>query len=94
MENAGAVQIHFGKNTGKSLDSLSERSLAWYATEQPPRLDSSGKPYPPRQVEITLRNAARTLWHTRAGTLGTQAVQVATALVTATATGSEDNVPF
>ena len=91
VENAGDVQIHFGKNKDKPLSELSERSLAWYATEQPPRLDSSGKAYPPRQQEITLRNAARTLWHTRAGTLGVAAVQVAPVAVVAT--GGEE-VPF
>ena len=84
IEDAGSVTIHFGKNKDKPLSELSERSLAWYATEQPPRLDSSGKAYPPRQQEITLRNAARTLWHTRAGTLGAAAVQVAPAAVAAT----------
>ena len=94
IEDAGSVLVHFGKNKDKPLSELSERSLAWYASEQPPRLDNSGKPFPPRPVEITLRNAARTLWHTRAGTLGAAAVQVAPAVVTATATGSEDNVPF
>lgn len=95
IEDAGSVTIHFGKNKDKPLSELSERSLAWYASEQPPRLDNSGKPFPPRPVEIALRNAARTLWHTRAGTLGAAAVQVAPALATtATATGSEDNVPF
>ena len=70
IPNAGEVQVHFGKNNGVPLNKLSERSLSWYATEQPPRLDSSGKPYPPRPQETTLRNAARTLWHQNRGTLG------------------------
>jgi hypothetical protein len=91
VADAGSVQVHFGKNTGKALSELSERSLSWYASEQPPRLDSAGKPFPPRQVEIALRNAARTLWHTRAGTLGAAAVQAAPAKV---ADGVEENVPF
>lgn len=69
IPNAGDVQIHFGKNNGKALSSLSERSLSWYATDQPPRLDSSGKPYPPRPQEVLLKNAARTLWHTQKGSL-------------------------
>jgi hypothetical protein len=70
VPNAGDVTVHFGKNNGVALAKLSERSLSWYATEQPPRLDSSGKPYPARPQETTLRNAARTLWHQNRGTLG------------------------
>ena len=69
LDSPGDVQIHFGKNNGKPLSELSERSLSWYASEQPPRLDSSGKPYPPRPQETTLKNAARQLWHLRKGTL-------------------------
>jgi len=91
IENPGDVLVHFGKNKDKPLSELSERSLSWYASEQPPRLDNAGKPFPPRLVEITLRNAARTLWHTRAGTLGAAAVQAAPAKV---ADGVEENVPF
>jgi len=91
IENPGDVLVHFGKNKDKPLSELSERSLSWYASEQPPRLDNAGKPFPPRPVEITLRNAARTLWHTRAGTLGAAAVQAAPAKV---ADGAEENVPF
>ena len=91
IEDAGSVLVHFGKNKDKPLSELSERSLSWYASEQPPRLDNAGKPFPPRPIEITLRNAARTLWHTRAGTLGAAAVQAAPAKV---ADGVEENVPF
>lgn len=71
IENAASICIHFGKNNGVALGALSERSLTWYATEQPARLDSNGKPYPPRPQEILLRNAARTLWHQQKGTLTT-----------------------
>ena len=70
VANPGEVQVHFGKNNGVPLAKLSERSLSWYAQEQAPRLDSSGKPYPARPQETTLRNAARTLWHQNRGTLG------------------------
>jgi len=70
IANPGDVQVHFGKNNGVPLSQLGERSLSWYAQEQAPRLDSSGNPYPPRPQEITLRNAARTLWHQNRGTLG------------------------
>lgn len=70
VSNPGDVQVHFGKNNGVALSQLGERSLSWYAQEQAPRLDSSGNPYPARPQEITLRNAARTLWHQNRGTLG------------------------
>ncbi len=70
VPNAGEVQVHFGKNNGVALSKLGERSLSWYAQEQAPRLDSTGNPYPARPQEITLRNAARTLWHQNKGTLG------------------------
>lgn len=102
IPNAGDVQVHFGKNNGVALSKLSERSLSWYATEQPPRLDSSGKPYPPRPQETTLRNAARTLWHQNKGTLGQPDAPkgAASAATPAVATESsahlsdEENVPF
>ena len=102
IANAGDVQIHFGKNQGKPLSSIGERSLSWYATEQPPRLDSSGKPYPPRPQELLLRNAARTLWHQLRGTLdtGRPTQQVSAPPRTppkptaAPSSADEENVPF
>ena len=84
VDSPGDVQVHFGKNNGKPLSELSERSLSWYASEQPPRLDSSGKPYPPRPQETTLKNAARQLWHLRKGTLKGVSEQIATAPKAAT----------
>ena len=100
VANPGDVQVHFGKNNGVALSKLSERSLSWYAQEQAPRLDSSGKPYPARPQETTLRNAARTLWHQNRGTLGqaTAAPQSAPARGEAPASSAhlsdEENVPF
>jgi hypothetical protein len=98
VPNAGDVQVHFGKNNGVALSKLSERSLSWYATEQPPRLDSSGKPYPARPQETTLRNAARTLWHQNRGTLGQADAPKAKAasdlVVEAPAHPSDEEVPF
>lgn len=103
VPNAGDVQVHFGKNNGVALSKLSERSLSWYATEQPPRLDSSGKPYPARPQEMTLRNAARTLWHQNRGTLGQADAPKATAgsassaaemVAVAPAHPSDEEVPF
>ena len=101
VPNAGDVQVHFGKNNGVALSKLSERSLSWYATEQPPRLDSSGKPYPARPQETVLKNAARTLWHQNRGTLGQPDVAKSAApTLPGVATESaahlsdEENVPF
>lgn len=103
VPNAGDVQVHFGKNNGVALSKLSERSLSWYAMEQPPRLDSSGKPYPPRPQEVILRNAARTLWHQNKGTLGQPDVAKASKAVSSAPSApiessahlsDEENVPF
>ena len=101
VPNAGDVQVHFGKNNGVALSKLSERSLSWYAMEQPPRLDSSGKPYPPRPQETVLKNAARTLWHQNRGTLGQpDAAKAAAPTLPGVATESaahlsdEESVPF
>ena len=101
VPNAGDVTVHFGKNNGVALAKLSERSLSWYATEQPPRLDSSGKPYPARPQETTLRNAARTLWHQNRGTLGqadvapkAKGTPAAEMAVEAPSHPSDEEVPF
>jgi hypothetical protein len=69
VENAGSVTVHFGKNTGIPLSSLSDKSVAWYAQEQEPKLDRNGKPFPPRDADVRLRNAARTYLHMKRGTL-------------------------
>ena len=74
IANAGEVQVHFGKNKGVALSSLSERSVAWYAQEPEPRLGNNGKPFPPRPEDVLLRNAARTLIHQKRGTLPSAAV--------------------
>ena len=69
IDNPGDVQCHFGKNNGKPLSEMSERQLSFYASVKEPRLDSSGKPFPPRPADVNLENAARQLYHTRMGTL-------------------------
>ena len=74
IADAGSVQVHFGKNKGVALSSLSERSVAWYAQEPEPRLGNNGKPFPPRPEDVLLRNAARTLIHQKRGTLPSAAV--------------------
>jgi len=93
IPNAGDVQVHFGKNKGVALSSLGDRSVAWYAQEPEPRLDSSGKPFPPRAEDVLLRNAARTLIHQKRGTLTGAAVQPPKASVTV-ASVDDENVPF
>lgn len=92
VENAGGVTIHFGKNTGKMLGELSEKSLGWYASVKAPRLDNSGKPFPPRPADVALEQAARTLWHQQKGTLGVPAP--AAAAQAAPAVLDEDNIPY
>ena len=71
IADAGSVTVHFGKNTGIPLSSLSDKSVAWYAQEQEPKLDQNGKPFPPRDADVRLRNAARTYLHEKRGTLKT-----------------------
>ena len=93
IPNAGDVQVHFGKNKGVALSSLGDRSVAWYAQEPEPRLDSSGKPFPPRAEDVLLRNAARTIIHQKRGTLMNAAVQPPKASVTV-ASVDDENVPF
>ena len=73
VENAGAVQVPFGKNTGRALADLGAKSVEWYAKEQPPKLMHDGTPFPPRPADVALREAARTLVHQRRGTIPTPA---------------------
>jgi hypothetical protein len=73
VENAGAVQVHFGKNTGRALADLGAKSVEWYAKEQPPKLMHDGTPFPPRPADVALREAARTLVHQRRGMIPTSA---------------------
>lgn len=70
IADAGDVQVHFGKNAGIPLKSLTERSLQWYAEEKPAKLKDDGTPYPLRPLDALLLNAARTFYHQTRGTLG------------------------
>jgi hypothetical protein len=90
IEDAGSVQVHFGKNKGVALSSLGDRSVAWYAQEPEPRLGNNGKPFPPRPEDVLLRNAARTLIHQKRGTLPSAAVPTAPAATSV----NEEHVPF
>jgi len=87
IEDAGNVQVHFGKNKGMALSSLGDRSVAWYAQEAEPRIGNNGKPFPPRPEDVLLRNAARTLIHQKRGTLPSAAVPTAPSV-------NEEHVPF
>ena len=69
IENAGDIAVHFGKNKGTPLGSLSPKSIEWYAQEPEPRLRNDGTPFPPRPEDLLLRNAARTIVHRGRGTL-------------------------
>ncbi len=88
IENAGDVAVHFGKNKGTPLGSLSAKSVEWYAQEPEPRLRNDGTPFPPRPEDVLLRNAARTIVHRNRGTLPSPPVKLESA-----APISED-VPF
>jgi len=63
--NAGDVLIHFGKNTGTPLSALSDKQLLWYGADREPQLKKDGSPFPPREADVLLKNACRTVWHQR-----------------------------
>jgi len=90
IEDAGNVQVHFGKNKGVALSSLGDRSVAWYAQEPEPRIGNNGKPFPPRAEDVLLRNAARTIIHQKRGTLPSAAVPTTPAATSV----NEEHVPF
>lgn len=95
VENAASAVIHFGKNNGIALGALSEKSLGWYASVKAPRLDNSGKPFPPRAQDVALEQAARTLWHQQRGTLTVGQVPVAAPAASGTVNLDDgDQIPF
>jgi hypothetical protein len=63
--NAGDVQIHFGKNKDTPLSALSDKQLLWYGADREPQLKKDGTPFGPREADVLLKNACRTLWHQR-----------------------------
>lgn len=101
--NARQVCVHFGKNTGKPLQELGERSIAWYAAEQPAKVGNNSRPFAPRPQDTLLKNAARTYWHELRGTLDTAGRVVTQALnqpapaqpkPAAASSADDENVPF
>jgi len=91
VPDAQHFQIHFGKNKGRELGTLSPKSLEWYAADKPPQLRNDGTPFPPRSEDIQLLNAARTLHH-RLGAAA--APETVATLVMSSASNADDNLPF
>jgi len=65
IADAGSVQVHFGKNEGTPLSALSDKQLLWYGSDRPAQLKKDGTPFAPREADVQLLNACRTLWHQR-----------------------------
>jgi hypothetical protein len=65
IADAGSVEVHFGKNTGTPLSSLTDKQLLWYGADRPEQLKKDGTPFAPREADVLLKNACRTLWHQR-----------------------------
>lgn len=65
IADAGSVQVHFGKNAGTPISALSDKQLLWYGADRPAQLRKDGTPFPPREADVQLLNACRTLWHQR-----------------------------
>jgi hypothetical protein len=87
IEGAASVTVHFGKNKGVAIGSLTEKQLLWYGADREPQLKNDGTPFPPRAEDVLLKNACRTLWHARvAGT--------AVATLGATVPSDDESVPF
>lgn len=91
VPDAQHFQIHFGKNKGRELGTLSAKSLEWYASDKPQQLRNDGTPFPPRSEDLQLLNAARTLHH-RLGAAAPVST-VATLVMNPTA-DADDNLPF
>ena len=86
--DAGSVLVHFGKNKGTPISALNDKQLLWYGSDRPAQLMKDGTPFPPRQADVQLLNACRTLWHQRKS-----GAPIALTSQPATADDGE-NVPF
>ena len=69
IERAGETAVHFGKNAGTPISQLNDKQLLWYGADREPQLKKDGTRFAPRDADILLKNACRTLWHERVGTL-------------------------
>lgn len=97
IEDAENTEVHFGKNAGKRLADLGEKSVSWYALEKPAKLKNDGTPFDPRPQDVALTEAARTLHHARAGTLATNRVAAPAATTKpkdAAKADDSDSIPF
>lgn len=86
VENAGAVQIHFGKNTGTPISALSDKQLLWYGADRASALKNDGTPFPAREADVVLKNACRTVWQQR--------VSGAPIVLTSQPSDEGENLPF
>lgn len=89
IADASNVEIHFGKNKGRTLGTLSPKSLEWYAADKPPQLKNDGTPFAPRPDDVRLLNAARTLHHCLA-----PMAAAATLVIESETPVGEDGLPF
>jgi hypothetical protein len=92
IERAGEVAVHFGKNAGTPISQLNDKQLLWYGADREPQLKKDGTPFPPRDADVLLQNACRTLWHERVGTL--PSFPPAPASDQARALAGDEEVPF
>lgn len=65
IADAGSVTVHFGKNSGVPISQLSDKQLLWYGSDRPAQLKKDGTPFAPREADVQLLNACRTLWNQR-----------------------------
>jgi hypothetical protein len=65
VDNAGDVTVHFGKNAGTPVSQLSDAQLRYYGADREQNLRKDGTPFPPREADVFLKNAARTIWYSR-----------------------------
>ena len=91
IEGADQVAVHFGKNAGTPLSALSDKQLLWYGADREPQLKNDGTPFSPRQQDTTLKNACRTVWHQRQGSIPAPAPKPAPAQ---SAELADEEVPF
>ena len=93
IENAGEVTVHFGKNAGTAISQLSDKQLLWYGADREPLIKRDGTPFEPRESDVLLRDACRTIWHERKGTLPSSAPAPAS-VDQAPAPVVDEDVPF
>ena len=89
IEGAASVTVHFGKNKGVAVGSLTEKQLLWYGAEREPQLKNDGTPFPPRAEDTLLKNACRTLWMQR-----TRGIAVDSKTTLLNKPSDTDEVPF